>query len=213
MSPPMLQSVMPTEETRKRENQNAVLPSPTDSSAWPGILTGGVEAAPVAKRSPLLNCRQHARGRRACSLDDSAQAYAVEAATAKLQNRKAACLVRLDEDESPIRGITSIDNVAILNIEGTGTSAVPDLAGRLFTSLAAAGVSVVMVAQASADASVCVVVEEAVGEKAIEVVKGAFENELRRGLVAGVNLETGQSVVAIVGEGMAFRPGTGATCR
>ena len=148
---------------------------------------------------------------RACSLEDSVAAWSLEAATAKQQKRKAACPVRLDENESPIRGITSIDNVALLNVEGTGTSVVPDLSGRLFAALASNDISVVMVAQASADASVCVVVEDSVAERALALLNDVFENELRRGLVAGVNLESGQSVVAIVGEGMAFRPGTGAT--
>jgi len=43
------------------------------------------------------------------------------------------------------------------------------------------------------------------------VLEMAFENELKKGLIAGINTEYDHSVVAIVGEGMAFRPGTGAT--
>ena len=116
----------------------------------------------------------------------------------------------IDAGESPIRGITSVDNVAILNIEGTGTSAVPDLAGRLFSTLSTAGISIVMVTQASADSSICLVVEEGVVDRALAVLERAFEAELRKGLVAGINAERGHSIVAIVGEGMAFRPGTGA---
>jgi len=66
------------------------------------------------------------------------------------------------------------------------------------------------VTQASADASLCVVVEEAVADRAIACLQLEFERELNKGLVAGITLESGHSVVAIVGEGMAFRPGTGA---
>jgi aspartokinase/homoserine dehydrogenase 1 len=56
-------------------------------------------------------------------------------------------------DESPIKGITSVDNVALVNLEGTGTSSVPNLAGRFFGALASAEVSCLMVSQASADSS------------------------------------------------------------
>ena len=148
---------------------------------------------------------------RACSLEDSSQAWSVEASSAREQSRKATCPVRLTNMESPIRGITSVDNVCIVNIEGTGTSSVPDLAGRLFTALASASITVIMMTQASADSSVCVVIEEAAAEVALKVLNNAFENELRRGLIGGVTLEHGHSIVAIVGEGMAFRPGIGAT--
>jgi len=147
---------------------------------------------------------------RSCSLEESSQAWAIETASAQEQSRRAACSVPIDAGESPIRGITSVDNVAILNIEGTGTSAVPDLAGRLFSTLSTAGISIVMVTQASADSSICLVVEEGVVDRALAVLNLAFEAELRKGLVAGINAERGHSIVAIVGEGMAFRPGTGA---
>jgi hypothetical protein len=61
------------------------------------------------------------------------------------------------------------------------------------------------------DSSICVVVEEASAQAALVALEIAFDRELDRGLIAGINAEYGHSVVAIVGEGMAFRPGTGAT--
>jgi len=116
------------------------------------------------------------------------------------------------ESGSPIRGITSVNQVALLNIEGTGTSAVvPDLVERLFSTLRRAGVGTLMHTQASADSSICVVIEEASAQAATVSLEIAFQSELQRGLIAGITTEYGHSVVAIVGEGMAFRPGTGAT--
>jgi len=88
---------------------------------------------------------------------------------------------------------------------------VPDFAGRLFTALSNANVQLVMVTQASADSSICIVIEEGVADRAEAVLKQTFERELAMGLIAGITVEPGHSVVAIVGEGMAFRPGTGAT--
>jgi len=148
---------------------------------------------------------------RACSLDESARAWSDEATSARAEGRNAECQVQLREDESPIKGITSIDNVAILNIEGTGASAVPDLAGRLFSALSRAAVSPIMVTQASADSSICIVVEEGVVDRARAALTAAFDRELAKGDLGGIQVEYDHSVVAIIGEGMAFRPGTGAT--
>ena len=67
-----------------------------------------------------------------------------------------------------------------------------------------------MVTQASADASLCVIVEEAAADRALAALENAFERELQKGLLAGISIEKDHSVIAIVGEGMAFRPGTGA---
>jgi len=116
-----------------------------------------------------------------------------------------------EEAESPIKGITSINKVALLTVEGTGTSSVPDLVDRLFAALRQAGVATVLHTQASAESSICIVVEEASAESATLALQIAFERELQRRLIASISTEYGHSVVAIVGEGMAFRPGTGAT--
>jgi len=114
-------------------------------------------------------------------------------------------------DMSPIKGITSINKVALLTVEGTGTSSVPDLLERMFSTLRTAGISTLMHTQASAESSICVVVEESEAQAATVSLEIAFERELQKGLIAGIVTEYGHSVVAIVGEGMAFRKGTGAT--
>jgi len=146
---------------------------------------------------------------RACSLAEGSEMWSGEVSTAKTEVRKAACTVRLMENESPIRGITSIDNVAIVSVEGAST--LPDVNSRLFAALNSAGVQVIMVSQASADSSICLIVEEVQAALAEKCLQNAFENELRRGIVESVTVEMGHSVVAIIGEGMAFRPGVGAT--
>ncbi len=86
-----------------------------------------------------------------------------------------------------------------------------ETAGRLFKALERIGVQVVMISQASADSSVCVAVAEDDAEVAMRETEREFAAELQRKQIAGVNIETGHSIVAIVGEGMAFRPGVGAT--
>ena len=57
---------------------------------------------------------------RACSLETSSLGWAGEVKTARKQLRKAACPVPLGDNSAPIKGVTSVDSVAILNVQGTG---------------------------------------------------------------------------------------------
>ena len=60
----------------------------------------------------------------------------------------------------PLSPPPSTAQVALLTVEGTGTSAVPDLVERLFQTMRIAGISPLMHTQASAESSICLVVEE-----------------------------------------------------
>lgn len=148
---------------------------------------------------------------RACSLANSAEAWVSEIKDASIELRKASCQVRLSPDESPIRGITSVDSVALLNLQGTGIMDAVEMSSRLFGILRQERVPVIMVSQASAESSLCVAIQESDAERALAVVEGEFDNDMRAGRIAGASIEYDKSIVAIVGEGMAFRPGTGAT--
>lgn len=148
---------------------------------------------------------------RACSMSEGLEMWTSVTAEAAEDNRKAACTVKLLPNESPIRGITSVDNVAIVNLEGTGIATLPDVNYRLFGALLQANVQVIMVSQASSDSSICLLVEESEAMRAERALKVAFERELQRSQIASISIESDMSIVAIVGEGMAFRPGVGAT--
>jgi bifunctional aspartokinase / homoserine dehydrogenase 1 len=111
----------------------------------------------------------------------------------------------------PIKGITSIDKVALVNLEGASIIGVPGVARRFMGAMSERAVNVIMITQASSEHSICVAVPEEQGELAMEAVKAAFELELARSTVNSVSLLKGLSIIAIVGEGMAFTPGVSAT--
>ena len=90
---------------------------------------------------------------------------------------------------SPIKGITSINKVALLTVEGTGTSAVPDLTERLFSAMRVAGISPLMHTQASAESSICIVVNSDDAQAATDALESVFERELERGLIASITTE------------------------
>lgn len=120
---------------------------------------------------------------------------------------------RITTDSSssgPIKGLTLSADLAVLNVEGTGLIGVPGTAERVFSALRNAHVSVVMISQGSSEHSICCVVKQAEAEFARDALTQAFSHELAAGQVQRVQLTTGVSVLAAVGDGMAGQPGVAA---
>jgi aspartokinase/homoserine dehydrogenase 1 len=78
-------------------------------------------------------------------------------------------------------------------------------------AMAKANINVLMITQASSEHSICIAVPHDQGEKALAALKSQFELELARSTINSVSLLTDMSVVAIIGEGMAFSPGVAGT--
>ena len=109
-----------------------------------------------------------------------------------------------------IKGITAIGDMALVNLEGAGMIGVPGTADRLFASLKNAGVSVTLISQASSEHSICIAVPRVLAERAREVISDAFADELASGQIHSVDVTDSQSIVAVVGDGMAGTPGVAA---
>jgi len=106
-----------------------------------------------------------------------------------------------------IKGITAISGMALVNLEGSGMIGVPGTADRLFAALKNAGVSVTLISQASSEHSICIAVPQDLAERARQVVSEAFADELVSGQIHSVDVNDAQSIVAVVGDGMAGTPG------
>ena len=110
----------------------------------------------------------------------------------------------------PVKGITSIDGVALINVEGTGMIGVPGTAQRLFGALREHGISVALISQGSSEHSICFALEQSEAERAAGVVREAFDRELRQGQIQRVDVTRDCSILAVVGDGMAGTPGIAA---
>lgn len=106
-----------------------------------------------------------------------------------------------------VKGITAIDGIALINVEGAGMIGVPGTADRLFGGLREAQISVVLISQASSEHSICVAVPEPDAARAAWVIRDAFAAELRGGQIQNVEVNTGNSILAVVGDGMAGAAG------
>ncbi len=109
-----------------------------------------------------------------------------------------------------VKGITTIDPVALVNLEGAGMIGVPGTAYRLFGALRDAGISVILISQGSSEHSICFAIPAAQAERAEDAVRRAFDAELRDGQIQRVEVALGLSILAVVGDGMAGAHGVAA---
>ncbi|PRQ22523.1 putative homoserine dehydrogenase, Aspartate kinase [Rosa chinensis] len=113
--------------------------------------------------------------------------------------------------ESFVRGFATIDNLALVNVEGTGMAGVPGTASAIFSAVKDVGANVIMISQASSEHSVCF----AVPEKEVKAVSKALQSRFREALNAGrlsqVQVIPNCSILAAVGQRMASTPGVSAT--
>ena len=120
---------------------------------------------------------------------------------------------RISADARPaerIKGITAVGGMALINLEGAGMIGVPGTADRLFAALRNADVSVTLISQASSEHSICIAVPADVVERAKKVIVEAFAAELASGQIQRVEATDAQSIIAVVGDGMAGTPGIAA---
>jgi bifunctional aspartokinase / homoserine dehydrogenase 1 len=106
-----------------------------------------------------------------------------------------------------IRGISSINHVALLSLEGSGMVGVPGFSKRLFEALANEGVNVILITQGSSEHSICVGIDAGSADKAREAVDRAFSVEIALQKVEPLHVEKNLSITALVGEEMKSHPG------
>ena len=107
----------------------------------------------------------------------------------------------------PIKGFAAVEDMALLNVEGTGMIGIPGVAHKLFGALRAVDVSVVMISQASSEHSICFAVPQSESELAKRTVAETFFAEMQRGEVQTVDSRDSCCIVAMVGDGMIERLG------
>lgn len=115
-------------------------------------------------------------------------------------------------NESPhgseaIRGISSINHIALLSLEGSGMVGIPGFSKRLFEALAMEKINVILITQSSSEHSICVAIDASMADKAVKLVDHAFEREISAGIVDPVTIEKDLSIIALVGENMKSHPG------
>lgn len=107
-----------------------------------------------------------------------------------------------------IKGISSMDKISLLSVQGSGLVGVVGVSMRLFGTLAKENISVILISQASSEHSICFAIESNKTQQAKAAIEKEFQYEIRSKEMDTVKVEESLAIVAIVGENMKHNPGT-----
>ena len=114
---------------------------------------------------------------------------------------------KIDNDQKPIKGISSIKGTSLITVTGLSMVGVIGVNRRIFSVLAEHGISVFMVSQASSENSTSIGVRDEDAEAAVEVLNIEFAKEIVTGAMFPMQAERGLATIAVVGENMKHTPG------
>ena len=101
-----------------------------------------------------------------------------------------------------VKGISHIDNVALVTLEGNGMMGVPGFSNRLFKAISKKNINVIMITQASSEYSICLGLRSEDSEIAKQSIDEEFEFEISLGKVSPSKIETNMVNIAVVGDKM-----------
>ena len=115
------------------------------------------------------------------------------------------------ESEHSVKGISSINEISIINLEGSGMVGKAGFSGRLFSLLAREQINIILITQSSSEHSITFAVNPADAVKAKVLIEQEFELELEAKKLEAPEIEEGLSILAIVGENMRSTTGVSGT--
>ena len=101
-----------------------------------------------------------------------------------------------------------MNNISLLNVQGSGLLGVVGVSMRLFSTLAKEKVNVILISQASSEHSICTAIESEAAITAKSALEKEFIHEIKDELIDDIKIQQGLSIVAVVGDGMKHHPGT-----
>jgi len=111
------------------------------------------------------------------------------------------------EDDSPIKGVTSVSQVALITLQGSGMIGVKGTAARLFNALATKEINIILITQGSSEYSITFAIAPSDARRAINSIKTEFKYEIQARLIETPKAQTNLSAIAVIGENMCSQPG------
>lgn len=108
----------------------------------------------------------------------------------------------VDNHQRPVTGISHIDNIAIISLEGSGMVGIPGFSKRLFESLFLENINVILITQASSEHSICLALHQNEALKAKQILDSTFAFEIDKHKLDRVKIENDVAIIALVGDNM-----------
>lgn len=103
---------------------------------------------------------------------------------------------------SPVRGISHIEGITLITLEGSGMIGVAGSSKRLFEVLSNEKINVIFITQASSEHSICIGILNSDANIAETAINKAFEIEIAQNKIDPCIVEKNLSIIALVGENM-----------
>ncbi|MFC4635543.1 bifunctional aspartate kinase/homoserine dehydrogenase I [Dokdonia ponticola] len=108
---------------------------------------------------------------------------------------------------NPIKGISHINDIALLTLEGTGMIGISGTSKRLFETLSVQAINVILITQASSEHSICLGIAKEDAQQAKEAIESTFAYEISKHQIDPVIIEKELAIIALVGERMKSHQG------
>ena len=106
-----------------------------------------------------------------------------------------------------MKGISSIDDISLVRVQGAGMVGVTGIASRLFGALAKKEINIILITQGSSEHSICFAVSPQHGKDSKRAIEEEFKYEILEGKIGQVVVDTDMSIIAVVGEDLKQTPG------
>ncbi|MFV5696174.1 bifunctional aspartate kinase/homoserine dehydrogenase I [Flavobacterium sp. LB3P122] len=103
---------------------------------------------------------------------------------------------------NPVKGISHIDNITLITLEGPGMIGVTGSSKRLFEVLSHESINVIFITQASSEHSICIGILNSDSDIAEEAINKVFEIEILQNKIDPCIVEKNLCIIALVGENM-----------
>jgi bifunctional aspartokinase / homoserine dehydrogenase 1 len=107
-----------------------------------------------------------------------------------------------DKSPGPVRGLSSIEDITLINIEGTGMMGVSGIAARIFQILHQVNISVILISQGSSEHSICFAIHKIHADEAIKVLNENLQYEINQRQIGRIYSDNNCAILAVVGDGM-----------
>ncbi|GAB7195149.1 bifunctional aspartate kinase/homoserine dehydrogenase I [Dickeya oryzae] len=113
-------------------------------------------------------------------------------------------LIGLESDDIryPVKGITNLNNMAMINVSGPGMKGMVGMAARVFAVMSRAGISVVLITQSSSEYSISFCVSQNELSRARKTLEDEFYLELKEGVLEPLDVVQRLAIISVVGDGM-----------
>ncbi|MCF6181793.1 bifunctional aspartate kinase/homoserine dehydrogenase I [Lutibacter sp.] len=105
-------------------------------------------------------------------------------------------------NKNPIKGISHIENISLLTLEGSGLIGIPGIAQRFFGVLAKKAINISLITQASSEHSICIAINSSDEKMAVKAINKEFQLEINQQNIDNVIVESNTAIIALVGDNM-----------